>query len=465
MTSKKSAAKLVCPKFSITTLGCKVNRCESDAIARQLSDHGLIPSAESGDAYPGKAHFCIINTCTVTHKASVQSRQAIRRAIKKNPHARIIVTGCYAQIKPDEIRKIAKTAQIVDHAHKDKIYEWVASVLTRAPQVAPDAKTGPLKQEAPQPQSRPCIPDGNGRSRPFLKIQDGCNNFCAYCIIPHARGSSQSLPMDAVMHRLAELSAAGFREIVLAGINLGRYGMDLKPATGLIDLLEKIRRRRPAYRVRLSSIEPCELTPPIIRIVADSGVFCRHFHIPLQSGDDTILARMHRPYTGEMFAALVQDIHRLIPDAAIGVDALVGFPGESEAAFQNTYQLINTLPITYLHVFPFSKRPHTLAEKLDDQVPPNIIKHRCSKLRALGRKKKENFLKRNIGKNVDVLLESSRIKSTGLLKGITSNYIVVHTDGSDLLKNCMVRIKITDLIGDNAVFGRISTYQPSHADS
>ncbi len=295
------------------------------------------------------------------------------------------------------------------------------------------------------------------RTRPFLKIQDGCNAFCTYCIVPYARGRSRSLPMEAVLESIGRLKADGIHEIVLTGIHIGHYGLDLKPETCLTDLLAAIESAGLMERIRISSIEPAEVSDELIDRVAGSRVFCHHFHIPLQSGDNDVLKRMNRPYTRELFYDLVSRIHDRIPDAAIGADVLVGFPGESDAAFDQTFSLIESLPITYLHVFPFSPRKGTPAYGFSDQVPHAIVKTRCSALRTLGKAKKKSFYRSHIGKEVEILIEGVRDEATGLLKGLTSNYIPVMVEGKDHLRNTLAKARIIRFQGEAAMFGVIQS--------
>ena len=285
------------------------------------------------------------------------------------------------------------------------------------------------------------------RTRPFLKIQDGCDAFCTYCIVPYARGRSRSMPVENVLQGIKELAGTGFLEVVLTGIHLGAYGHDLKPVTGLSALMSRIEKEKVIPRVRLSSIEPFELTREVIQLAADSNIFCHHFHVPLQSGDDGILKKMGRPYSTQEFEELILGIHRLIPDAAIGVDTLIGFPGENQTAFDNTYRLIEDLPVSYLHVFPFSSRPGTPAAKMPDKIDPPALKARSEKMRELGRQKRLQFYKRFTGESVAVLIETKRDGSTGLLKGISSNYLPVLINGPDDLQNKIVEVKIEKLDG------------------
>ncbi|MGD2029763.1 MAG: tRNA (N(6)-L-threonylcarbamoyladenosine(37)-C(2))-methylthiotransferase MtaB [Desulfobacterales bacterium] len=432
-------------KFSITTLGCKVNQSESDAMAHQLKNSGWHAAH-----HKETADLCIINTCTVTQKASMQSRQAVRKAIRSNPGARIIVTGCYAQTEPDEIDKIGGIHHIIGHTDKFKIPDIV---LSNGKGPYPHLIRQNILSEGHFEKTLAAV-SGN-RTRPFLKIQDGCNSFCTYCIVPYARGRSRSMPIEDVLKNIRQLKQAGYLEVVLTGVHLGAYGLDLSPKTDLTELLYRICEFQPIHRVRLSSIEPHELTDDIIRLVATADIFCHHFHIPLQSGDDLILKKMHRPYNRSLFRNQILKINELLPDAAIGVDTLIGFPGETQKAFENTYSLIDELPVTYLHVFPFSARKGTPASHYPQPVDSKTIKARCKKMRSLGHVKKEDFYKKFRGKTVKILIEDNRDKSTGLLKGITSNYIPVHVNGDDHLKNTLVPVKIGKVNSDKKVRGAL----------
>ena len=427
------------PKFFLTTLGCKVNQAESEAIAQDL-----LSSDWSAASDCDTAEVCIVNTCTVTQKASMQSRQAVRKAIRSNPNARIIVTGCYAQTAPQEIRKIDGVDDVVGHDQKLSISRMIRNDGKQACENQVPSLSGVHQKRRFQ-----LMPTAisTARTRPFLKIQDGCDAFCTYCIVPYARGNSRSMPLDTVLQSIEQLARAGFHEVVLTGIHLGAYGHDLTPATRLAELMERIDDRKLITRVRISSIEPFELTGEVIQLVAESDIFCKHFHIPLQSGDDGILKKMGRPYSAQNFNELISKIHRLMPDAAIGVDTLIGFPGESEAACDNTYKLIADLPVSYLHVFPFSPRPGTAADKLPNKLNPPVIKARSERIRKLGHQKRLKFYRRFIGKSLPVLIETRRDGSTGWLKGISSNYLAVLIDGADDLQNKIVEVKIEKLEG------------------
>jgi threonylcarbamoyladenosine tRNA methylthiotransferase MtaB len=382
----------------------------------------------------------------------MQSRQAVRRAIRSNPKARIIVTGCYAQTAPREINEIDGVDTIVGHDKKLSISRLLGSADDNASR-GQISSIGGIRQKG-RFQLMPTA-TSTSRTRPFLKIQDGCNAFCTYCIVPYARGRSRSMPLDNVLQSIEELGRAGFHEVVLTGIHLGAYGHDLAPATSFADLIARIEDSKPIDRIRLSSIEPFELTQEIIERVATSDIFCRHFHIPLQSGDNGILKKMGRPYSRQDFSELVNSIHLAMPDAAIGVDTLIGFPGESEAAFDNTYGLMADLPVSYLHVFPFSSRPGTVADTLPNKLDPPVIKERCERLRQLGHQKRLAFYRRFTGRSLPVLIETKRDRTSGLLKGISSNYLPVLIEGEDNLKNSIAEVKIEKL-ERNQLFGIVA---------
>jgi threonylcarbamoyladenosine tRNA methylthiotransferase MtaB len=324
---------------------------------------------------------------------------------------------------------------------------------------AGDAGAAPLRAldrlSPTLPIDTPANPAPGSRTRPYLKVQDGCNSFCTYCIVPHARGRSRSMPPDQVLRHLRRLGAMGYHEVVLTGIHLGAYGLDLQPAGSLFALLETLADARPLNRIRLSSIEPHELSDDLIDLVAASDVFCPHFHLPLQSGDDTILKRMHRPYSRDLYGQRVAHIKDRLPWAAVGADVLVGFPGEDETAFDQTCQLIEMLPLTYLHVFPFSARPGTPAAAYPAQVPHEVVKRRTARVRAIGADKKQAFLNSALGRKTEVLVETRRDPATGRLKGLTPNYLTVLLEGRDDSMNTVVPVEITGIHDERRLEGRI----------
>ncbi|MBU0992924.1 MAG: tRNA (N(6)-L-threonylcarbamoyladenosine(37)-C(2))-methylthiotransferase MtaB [Proteobacteria bacterium] len=433
------------PTFKITTLGCKVNQCESDAISSSLKKNGWAdPETEE------KSDLCIINTCAVTGKASMQSRQAIRKLIRENPNAKIIVTGCAAQIEEKEIAKIKGVHHIIPHPDKQNIPDLIF-LTDGKPETSPSGYGG---ESFPKKTSDLLTHTPAGkRTRPFLKVQDGCNSFCSYCVVPYSRGRSRSMPADQVISHLNHLAQAGYHEVVLTGIHLGVYGLDLNPATTLFELLRNILKSSPIERLRLSSIEPGELSDDLIHLVSDSSVLCDHFHIPLQSGDDTILTSMGRPYSASLFEDRVYKIKKMLPDAGIGTDILAGFSGETEKQFLNTVELIEKLPISYLHVFPFSPRKGTAAYSFKNRVPDSEVRKRSMTLRALGKKKRLSFFEKAVGQTREILIETQRDANTGLLKGLSTNYIQVLVDGPDDLKNSIRQIRLARVVNDYSIYG------------
>ncbi len=439
----------------LITLGCKVNQCESAALGHLMQEAGYRLGT---DGTP--ADVVIINTCTVTGKAAMQSRQAVRKAVRSHPGARVVVTGCYAQTAAEEIASIAGVDLIVGHADKLRLAELLERYNRE--EVADDAGRESRRVVGCPAEHFIPLPAGNAseRTRAFLKIQDGCNAMCSYCIVPYARGKSRSMPAADVLGHMRQLGAAGFHEVVLTGIHLGLYGADLDPPfslTGLLDSLEA--EDRPVARMRLSSIEPAEVDTRLITQMAQpDSLLCPHAHIPLQSGDNGILRRMGRPYTRERFAHVIQQIRDALPDAAIGTDVLVGFPGEDDAAFEQTFELIRQLPVTYLHVFPFSPRKGTPAASFKGKVPERIVKARCRRLRNLGEKKKAAFYESLVGRTVQVLVETEKDRRTGLPKGLSANYVPVLLSGAGqnrIHTNTLVRARIHGADGGRGVFANI----------
>jgi len=437
-------------RLSIATLGCKINQYDSsfmgECIERQ--GHSLIPFGPGADLY-------IINTCTVTRKTDMKSRQLIRKARRIGKGAPIIVTGCYAQVSHDVISLIEGVSCVLGNREKEEIVRFAEEAATSPGSSGQTARVyvGEIEQEywlrAFDAKSF------SGRTRAFLKIQDGCNSSCAYCIIPRARGRSRSAEPGRVLGQLDDLGAAGYKEAVLCGIHLGAYGLDLSPPSSILQLLGEVARRTPLPRIRLSSIEPGEISTDLISLLAKETIFCDHLHIPMQSGDDEVLRRMGRPYDSAFFHCLIDKVATAVPDAAIGFDVIVGFPGESEDAFQRTVDLIEALPVAYLHVFPYSKRKGTPASLLPDQIPHHTIRRRCKELRKLGLKKKQSFTSRFIGATLPVLIESQRDKSSGCLKGFTRNYIPVLVEGTDeRASNSEIQVCIERAEGTK-IFGKV----------
>lgn len=419
-------------KYKIVTLGCKVNQYESDGISQGLEKKGFVKG------HPGQeADVFIVNTCAVTSKAGMQSRQAIRKLIRDNPQAKIIVTGCHAQTDPEQIQNIDNDVSIVCHKDKTKIADHITEICENR-HLMPFK---PVNHTVSNFFADFSETVSGSMTRAYLKIQDGCNSFCTYCIVPYARGGSVSMPEDQVLRHLGNLAAKGFKEVILTGIHTGLYGLDLDKSTCLSELLKKANRENLVHRIRLSSIEPKEITDEIIEMAMPGNILCNHFHIPLQSGDDKILKQMKRPYNAGFFSDMVLKINDTIPGVGIGVDTLIGFPSETDQQFENTYNLIKRLPVSYLHVFPFSRRKGTPAYHFKDQVKSQVIKERCRLMRELDFEKRKIFSRKSLGNPVEGLIQHEPDRETGYLKAVTSNYLTVLIDGSQSFKG-----KILDLV-------------------
>ena len=437
-------SEIIKMKVGMATLGCKVNQCDTAALAGDLqsADCVLVPFNAFADAY-------IINTCTVTGFADFQARQLIRRAKRANPDARIIVTGCYAQTRARELAAIEGVSFVVGNDQKHRIPELLVGSLPDRQRIF----SGDIflqKQFACAP-----APKLMGRTRAFFKIQDGCDAFCSYCIVPFARGKSRSLPVDMVQKNIKDFIRQDYREIVLTGIHLGHYGQDLLPPTDLARTLDTILSQNPSVRFRLSSIEPNEISDEFLHLFSRHNNLCLHLHIPLQSGADSILKAMKRRYDAASYRALVEKAVRMVKDVAIGIDVMVGFPGEGEKEFGQTVRLLEDIPAAYLHVFPYSERPGTAALALDPKVPEKIKKERALALRNLGVKKREIFSRRFLGKLLPVLVEHARDKKTGLAKGFSHNYLPVLLDKHPVsLVNTIVTARMENY-QDGKLTGRV----------
>jgi threonylcarbamoyladenosine tRNA methylthiotransferase MtaB len=406
---------------ALTTLGCKVNQCETAYLEEQLAAAGfqMVPFSRRADLY-------CIGTCVVTGRAAMQSRQLIRRAIRQNPEARVVAMGCYPQIAASEVAAIQGVTHILGTVEKLAL---LSHLTTPAGCSIPIIRAGDARC-APEPQ--PLVLTGfPHRTRAFLKVQDGCNAFCSYCVVPLARGRSRSIRRKPLLEQVRRFLDNGYQEIVLTGIHLGQWGGDLEPEQNLVALLRAIIGSSPPPRLRLSSLEPGEITSDLLGLMAVEPVLCPHLHVPLQSGDATILQRMNRHYEPRFYRDRVYEAISRIPDLAVGADVLAGFPGETDQHFQNTYGLLESLPLAYLHIFPFSPRPGTAAAKMKERVAPPVIRRRCDLLRQLDRFKRLAFTQRFIGKVRPVLLESRRDRISGGRCGFSDNYLpVVIPDGA-----------------------------------
>jgi len=429
------------PSFKIVTFGCKVNQYESAFIRESLIREGWSEAAEEQ-----RPDVVIVNTCMVTHEAQSQSRQAINRAARENPNSRIAVSGCYAELLPDEVARLNGVDLIAGNRLKGRI-----PAILSGNEAGDDAPGCGFSGGVPL-EHLP-VEDFGGRTRGYLKIQDGCESYCSYCIVPHARGPLRSIEPSEAVRALHSLSEKGYKEVVLTGIHLGKYGVDRSPATSLKELLNHISGEKMPLRIRLSSIEPNEVDPGLIRLIAEEDWICKHLHIPLQSGDDRILKRMNRRYSSKDYVRVVQSIKESIPLAAIGLDVMVGFPGENEGAFENTRSLISDLPVSYLHVFPFSPRSGTPAATFPDRVPAALIKRRAAELRALGQSKRALFYSSCRGKTLTVLVQGWDPQRK-MADGLSDNYVPVQFHCPGGLKNTFVRV-LVEGTGGKGVSARV----------
>ncbi len=424
-------------KVSITTLGCKVNQYESASFASSFRQAGcsLVDEDEGPD-------IIVINTCTVTGKAGAQSRQLIRRAARKNPEAKIVITGCHAQMDAQNLIGMEGLEEssvcIVGNGNKHLL------VNTALQQESPDLAMVMTNISTKKEICELPVTQFPGRTRAYLKVQDGCDSYCTYCIVPYTRGHSRSLSLDSVLWQAREFERQGYQEIVVTGIHVGLYGKDLDEGNDIATLMETLCDTTPGIRYRLSSIEPNEISSQLLGLIATRQNFMPHFHIPLQSGDNDILKVMNRRYTTSAFKKTVQLCRDKLPDAAIGIDILVGFPGETEDSFNRTYCFLQELDCTYLHVFPYSRRPGTVAADFNNQVEKAVKTQRVAELRQLDLQKKKSFYQRMIGSTRNVLVESQRDKQ-GRLKGFSDNYIPLRFQGDDKLINHIVPVQLKTL--------------------
>ena len=418
-------------RVAISTLGCKTNQFESAAMIEQLQAAGysVVPFSEQSDIY-------IINSCTVTARTDAETRRLIRRARRLNPESRIIATGCYAQVAPGELEKMPELDSVLGNQEKQQISSFLETDGNSVSDISEVSLTEPLR-----------LTSFAEHTRAFLQIQNGCNSFCAYCIVPYARGRSRSVNTDDVLHAASDLAANGFKEIVLTGIHLGAYGIDLSSPTSLTSLVGQIDAGLIVPRLRIGSIEPNEVSEELLSLMSQSKSICHHLHLPLQSGSDTVLSRMGRQYTSSLFRDLVAQISSAMPDAFIGADVIAGFPGETEAEFEETVRLLEELPVSDLHVFPYSSRPGTRAASMDRHVPHQIVTERAARLRKIAELKKTAFLERFTGKRLDVLVQGFD-ESTARCRGLSRNYISVSFVGEKSFVNEEVAVLVTGSNGN-----------------
>jgi threonylcarbamoyladenosine tRNA methylthiotransferase MtaB len=384
-------------KYSVVTFGCRVNQADSIAIEGALRARGAVNVA------PEDADLVIVNTCSVTASADQGARQTIRRIARNNPDVRVVVTGCYATRRPDELRALPNVVRVVSNTEKDDLVHIIDA-----------GGDGPCGHAVE--------PGVAGRTALTLRVQTGCEESCSYCIIPQTRGPGRSLPLSLVLDRIHHAIDVGYKEVVITGVHLGSYGRDLEDGTSLATLARRLAEWEGGVLFRLSSLEPMDCTSEVVDIVASAERLAPHFHLPLQHGADTVLAKMRRPYTAEFFRGLVERIHRLMPHAAIGSDVIVGFPGETDEEFLATERLLRDLPLSHIHVFPYSDRPGTEASVMEGKVDGATIRERGSRLRGVGREMSASFRRAQQGTMRRALtVDDGR-------SAVTDNYVKVQLD-------------------------------------
>jgi threonylcarbamoyladenosine tRNA methylthiotransferase MtaB len=459
--------------FHLLNFGCRASQADGSSLKRQLLEAGLEESASVE-----QSRFAVLNTCTVTASADAEVRQIVRRIHRANPDCQILVTGCYAQRAPEEIAQLPGVAWVVGNSHKHSVAELLANAspcAAREPRVAPAASRNGTTGE-PQPlvqiqdrreetapnvredeSSSPAPPAqvlvgkiseefhfapvfSDDRTRPTLKVQDGCDARCSFCVIPSVRGASRSLAPEKVIAQVRELTAQGYMEIVLSGINLGSYGRDLEPRGTFLALVERILAETTIARVRISSIEPMDVSRELIQLVAQEPRMARHFHVPLQSGSDRILRAMNRRYWARHYAQRILAIHEAIPGCGIGADVMVGFPGETDEDHAASLRFIESLPFTYLHIFPYSARPGTPAASRRDHLNGRIARERSREIRAVIDAKRRDFLASLVGTKLSALtLEEME---DGARVALSTNYVKVALPGSEVEANTLLDVRV-----------------------
>ena len=438
--------------FAVKNFGCRATQADGAALAADLSARGLqaVSARSPADVY-------VVNTCTVTDEADRDARREIRRLHRGNPRAAILVTGCYAQRKPEELAALDGVKWVVGNSHKPVIADMVAPRLVQIEgneraaglayhgQIAAGGSlVGEIGRQT-QLAAQPVFDAGGDRSRPNVKVQDGCNNRCSFCIIPSVRGRSRSAPAESVIRQVRTL-AADYPEVTLTGINLGRWGRDLEGRPRFASLLRGLLDETPIRKLRLSSVEPMDWTPELIALMSQSPRIARHVHMPLQSASDAVLKRMRRRYRARHYAQRLQAVREALPDAAIGADVMVGFPGETDADFTQTRDFIERLPFTYLHVFSFSDREGTEAAAYAGHVPKSVKKERNGILRELIARKNRAFRERFLGREISAVSLTPR---GGCSRALSDNFIPVELDAPNLPARRLVRVRIDSVDGEH----------------
>jgi threonylcarbamoyladenosine tRNA methylthiotransferase MtaB len=427
---------------SFVTLGCRLNQADTNEMQLRLESRGFrsVPAHTPADVV-------VINTCAVTARAELSDRRAIRRAARVSPGARIVVTGCWAQTSPEQIAVLGGVDLVVGLADGRHLPDLLAGAVGGP---RPRVEVGGLA--GARLEAVPAHPHVDGRARAFVKVQDGCQHRCAFCIVPFARGRSRSREPAAVEDHVRRLVEGGHPEIVLTGVDLGHYGADLQPRSSLAALLTRLGHVPGVRWLRLSSMLPAYFTEGLLELLASSPVIAPHVHVPLQSGSDRVLRLMRRPYTVGMYRRLIERLVAMIPGLGVGADVLAGFPGETAADFDATRALVEALPFSYLHVFPYSRRQQTEAARLSGHLDPHTIVERARVLRAIGAAQGRRFRETMVGRTEDALVLERRDRLSGGLVGLTGNFVEVVFAGPDRLRRRLVRVRVTE-VGDETARG------------
>lgn len=432
-------------RYYVATFGCRVNQADSAGIVGELERSDLVRTREQHEA-----DLIVLNTCTVTHRSDADVRKAVNRIRRENPKARVIVTGCYAQRDPEAVARLDVDA-VVGNAHKSRL-PVVADEITRARPAAPVVVHTSMEESLPPVEPHATVVD---RTRPFVKIQDGCDAVCTYCIIPAVRGSARSARPEDVVRTVTTLVEEGWFEIVLTGVHLGTYGIGLDPPETLAGLVRRVLAIPRLGRLRMSCIEPMAFPMELADIAREEPRLAPHFHLPLQSGCDRILKRMVRPYRARDFAAMLAGIRARVPDACLGTDVIVGFPGERDHEFEETLRFVETCGVDYVHVFSYSDREGTASTRLDAKVDPRVIKERSGALHAVAKRLWTRYLDRQIGRVLPAITLERDERDPTTVTALTDNYCPVRVRGQDLLPNQSRLIEVrsrrgTQLLGDVA---------------
>jgi threonylcarbamoyladenosine tRNA methylthiotransferase MtaB len=439
------------PTFRVINFGCRANQADGSAIEQDLASRGFEPAHT--DAVPD---VVVLNSCTVTASADYAVRQAARRIHRENPDARIVVTGCYAQRSAEDVAALPGVEYVVGNSHKQHIAQILCQPRSAAQFVPTSELTAKIVRSDIFAHTEFLAAPGiagvfggsaHDRTRPNLKIQDGCNNRCSFCVIPYVRGQSRSMRVSEVLKQVRLLAEDGYKEVVLSGINLGRYGRDFDQRSGgrmrFAQLVRLILDETSLQRLRLSSVEPMDFTDELLELMATTNRIAKHVHAPLQSGSDRILRRMHRKYRAQHYRERIEQAFALMPNAAFGADVMVGFPGETDADFEQTRSFIDSLPFTYLHVFPFSCRPGTPADRMDQQVNGAVVRERSRILRELAAEKNRRFRERQVGRALEVVTLNGESDERAGTAGLSENFLDVFVAGERLPNNRLMHVKIT----------------------